>query len=156
MNIGIVVYSHTGNTYSVVERFKNELEEMDNEVTIERLEPVDKEDVHPGAKNIEYKRLPELAKYDAYIFASPIQAFSLCTGMKSFLENMDSLNNKEVACFITKGLPFNWTGGNRAIRQFKKLLKQKDANVVETGIIKWTKNKEKDINKVIDKLTSKF
>ncbi|MDZ7671823.1 MAG: hypothetical protein U5K53_03160 [Halanaerobiales bacterium] len=156
MNIGIVVYSHTGNTYSVVERFKNELEEMDNEVTIERLEPVDKEEVHPGAKNIEYKRIPDLDKYDGYIFASPIQAFSLCTGMKSFLENMDSLNNKEVACFITKGLPFNWTGGNRAIRQFKKLLKQKDANIVETGIIKWTKNKEQDINKVIDKLTSKF
>jgi|AntRauTorckE6833_2_1112554.scaffolds.fasta_scaffold02017_8 flavodoxin len=156
MNIGIVVYSHTGNTYSVVERFKKELEDKGNEVTIERLEVVDKEEVHPGAKNIQYKRLPELDKYHAYIFASPIQAFSLCTGMKSFLENMDSLNNKEVACFITKGLPFNWTGGNRAIRQFKKLLKEKDANIVETGIIKWTKNKEKDIIRVIDKLTSKF
>lgn len=156
MNIGIVVYSHTGNTYSVVERFKKELEEMGNIVSIERLEPVNKEDVHPRAKNIEYKRLPELDQYDAYIFASPIQAFSLCTGMKSFLEKMESLNNKQVACFITKGLPFNWTGGNRAIRQFKKLLKQKDANIVETGIIKWTKNKEKDITKVIDKLTSKF
>ncbi|MGM0445850.1 MAG: flavodoxin family protein [Bacillota bacterium] len=156
MNIGIVVYSHTGNTYSVVEKFKKELEEMGNVVSIERLEPVNKEDVQPRAKNIEYKRLPELDKYDAYIFASPIQAFSLCTGMKSFLEKMESLNNKEVACFVTKGLPFNWTGGNRAIRQFKKLLKQKDAKIVETGIIKWTKNKEKDIDKVINKLTSKF
>lgn len=157
MKIGIVVYSQTGNTFFVVKKLKEELEKKGNEVGIERLEPINSDDVHPKAKEIEYKELPDLKKYDAYIFASPTQAFSLSTGMKSYLKDIENLNNKQVGCFVTKGLPFNWTGGNRAVKQMTNILKAKEANIVETGIIKWTKNsKEKDIENLISKLVNKF
>jgi len=156
MKIGLVVYSQTGNTYSVVERLQKELVEKGHEVNIEKLEPVDKDNVNPGAKDIEYKNLPDLKQYDGYVFASPVQAFSLSTGMKSYLNKMGSLANKKTFCFVTKGLPFNWTGGTRAIKQFKRLLEAKNADLVESGIIKWSSNKEKDIKKLVNNVKNVF
>ena len=156
MKIGIIVYSHTGNTLSVVERLQKELTEVGHEVNIERLEPKDEDDVNPGANDIEYKNLPDIKQYEGYVFASPVQAFSLCTGMKSYLNRMESLNNKKTFCFVTKGLPFNWTGGTRALKQFKKLLEAKNADLVESGIIKWSSNKDKDISKLIKNVKDIF
>ena len=156
MKIGIIVYSHTGNTLSVAERLQKELTQVGHEVGIERLEPKDKDNVNPGANDIEYKNLPDLKQYEGYVFASPVQAFSLCTGMKSYLNRMESLDNKKTFCFVTKGLPFNWTGGTRALKQFKKLLEAKNADLVESGIIKWSSNKEKDITKLIKNVKDVF
>ena len=156
MKIGLIVYSHTGNTFSVVERLQQELSAKGHEVNIERLEPVDKDDVNPSAHEIKYKNLPDLKQYEAYVFASPVQAFSLCAGMKSFLEKMESLENKKTFCFVTKGLPFNWTGGTRAIKQFKNLLEAKRADILEEGIVKWSSNKENDIDKLVNKVKRIF
>lgn len=156
MNIGIIVYSQTGNTYSVVGRLKEELSEQGHQVSIEKLEPVNKDDVNPRAKDIKYKNLPDLKQYEAYIFASPVQAFSLSAGMKSYLEQMDTLDNKKTFCFVTKGLPFNWTGGTKALKQFKNLLESKNANFVESDIIKWSTNKEKDITSMIENVKKLF
>src|SRR6056297_3202460 len=156
MKIGLVVYSKTGNTYSVMERLQKELTADGHQVNIERLEPVNKDEVNPGADEIEYKRQLDLTQYKGYVFASPVQAFSLCVGMKSYLEKMESLENKKTFCFVTKGLPFNWTGGTRAVKQFKKLLEAKNANLVESGIIKWSSNKEKDIKKLVNNVKNVF
>lgn len=158
MKIGIIVYSQTGNTYSVVEKVKEELTNKGHEVKIKRLEPLDQNDVHPGAKNIRYKDLPELEKYDGYIFASPVQAFSLAAGMESYLnKEIESLDNKTTACVLTKGLPFNWTGGNRAMKQLKDLVESKNGDVVETGIIKWLSfNRKKKIRKIAEKMGKTF
>lgn len=157
MKIGIIVYSQTGNTYSVVEKVKEELTNKGHEVNIKRLETLEENVVQPGAKDIKYKNLPELDKYDGYIFASPVQAFSLSTGMESYLNNIESLDNKKTACFLTKGLPFNWTGGNRAIKQLKGLIESKNGNVVETGIIKWLSfNRNKQIRNVVKKMGKTF
>ncbi|MCF8001642.1 MAG: NAD(P)H-dependent oxidoreductase [Halanaerobiales bacterium] len=157
MKIGIIVYSQTGNTYSVVEKVKEELTNKGHEVNINRLEPLNPNDVHPGAKNIKYKNLPELEKYDGYIFASPVQAFSLAAGMESYFDNIENLDNKKTACFLTKGLPFNWTGGTRAMKQLKELAESKNGKVVETGIIKWLSfNRKKQIRNVVKKIGQTF
>jgi len=157
MKIGIIVYSQTGNTYSVVEKVKEELTNKGHEVNINRLEPLNPNDVHPGAKNIKYKNLPELEKYDGYIFASPVQAFSLAAGMESYLNDIEKLNNKKTACVLTKGLPFNWTGGTRAMKQLKGLVEAKKGNVVETGIIKWLSfNRNRKIKNIVNKMGQTF
>ncbi len=157
MKIGIIVYSQTGNTYSVVEKVKEKLVNKGHEVNIDRLEPLDQSEVHPGAKNIKYKNFPELGKYEGYIFASPVQAFSLAAGMESYLKNIESLDNKKTACVLTKGLPFNWTGGTRAMKQLRDLLETKNSNVVETGIIKWLSfNRNKKIKKIVEKMSKIF
>jgi flavodoxin len=150
MKIGIIVYSKTENTYSVAQKLQEKFHEKGHGAEIERVVP--EGEVPPRAKNVEFQSKPEIEPYDALIFGSPVHAFSLAPPMKSYLEQLDSLQNKKIACFVTKGLRFNWTGGNQAIGKMKKICESKGGNVVGTGIVVW--NKEKD--KQIDELLSKF
>jgi len=56
-----------------------------------------------------------------------------------------------------KGLPFNWTGGNRALNQLKRLVKSKEGEYIAGGIINWMNYKrKKDIEKVTAKISSSF
>jgi NAD(P)H dehydrogenase (quinone) len=40
--------------------------------------------------------------------------------MKAYLEEIEPLQDKNIACYVTKGLPFHRTGGNKAIFIMKK------------------------------------
>jgi flavodoxin len=154
MNIGIIIYSQTGNTYSVGKRIKNELSNRGHNVDVERI-ILDQE--QSGKKGIEFKTVPTLSKYDALIFGAPVEAFSLNRVMKEYLLQITSLENKKVACFVTKALPYNWTGGNRAIRQMKKLCESRNGILSSTGIIVWmNKKREKSINTLVKEICSLF
>ena len=48
MNIGIILYSETGNTYSVSQKLKEKLIKAGHSVNIERLKVIGK--VNPGKK----------------------------------------------------------------------------------------------------------
>ncbi|MGC9517092.1 MAG: flavodoxin family protein [Methanomicrobiales archaeon] len=150
MKIGIIVYSQTENSYSVALRLKDKLIDSGHEVEVERVVPVG--DVPPRAKVVEFENEPVVAEYDAVIFGSPVHAFSLAPAMGAYLEQIPSLEGKKVAGFVTKGLPFNWTGGNRAIGTMKKISESKGGTVVGTDIIVWRGN----IDQKIDDLTRKF
>ena len=152
MNIGICVYSQTGNTASVAKEIEKKLSAADHNVKIEMI-TVEGE-VKPGKSDYQFKTVPDLGKYDVLVFGSPVQAFSLSSVMSSYLKQIESLQNKKVACFLTKGLPFNWTGGNRAIRQMRKICEGKNAEIFDTGIIKWVaKRREKDIDEIVNRLS---
>lgn len=155
MNIGIIVYSQTGNTNSVALKLKEKLATAGHSVNIERVIPAG--DVQTGAKDIKFKSRPEVSTYDALVFGAPVEAFSLSQVMKSYLTQVASLKGKKGACFVTKGLPFYWTGGSRAIAQMKKICGSKDATVCGTGIVVWgDKNREKKIAEVVEKLSRLF
>lgn len=143
MNIGIIVYSQTENTYTVGQRLEEKLASEGHTVVLERVTPAG--DVNPGSKDITFNNAPEIDFYDAVIFGSPVHAFSLAPAMKAYLEQLKPLSGKEIACYVTKGLRFRWTGGTRAIGQMKKLCSLKDGTVVDSGIIIWNKNRDKEI-----------
>ena len=154
MKIGIIVHSQTEHTYSVAQKLKEKLISGGHEANVERLITVD--DAPPGAKEVKFKNLPDTQIYDALIFGAPVHAFSLSPAMKTYLEQLQSLQNKMVACFVTKGAPFKWTGGTRAIGQMKKICKSLGGTVSDTGIIVWNKKRDKEIDKLVDKLTRLF
>jgi len=133
MNIGIIIYSQTGNTNSVALKLKEKLSAAGHSVDIEQIEISG--ELGPRATNFQIKTKPDVDKYDALVFGAPIQAFSLSPAMKSYLTQIASLKNKKVTCFITKHLPFHWTGGNQAINKMKKICKSKDGTVCGSGII---------------------
>ncbi|MFP4662209.1 MAG: flavodoxin family protein [Halanaerobiales bacterium] len=150
MNIAIIVYSQTGNTIAVAEKFKEVMAVSEHNITIEKISVQEK--VEPGKTDYHFESKPEINDYDMIVFGSPVQAFSLTSVMECYLDQLDNLQDKEVACFVTKRLPFYWTGGIRAIKQMKKILESKGAKVQETGIIRWTKKKrEEDINDVLNR-----
>jgi NAD(P)H dehydrogenase (quinone) len=155
MKIGIIVHSQTGNTLSVAQKLQDKLTVAGHSAGIEKISPVDPKQTDP--KKIKLEKLPDLSPYDAYVFAAPVQAFSLSPVMKLYLSQLPSLNGKNVACFITKGLVFKWTGGNHAISQMKNGIEAKGGKVVETDVIVWSGgDREKRIADTIEKLSKSF
>jgi flavodoxin len=139
MKIGIVVYSQTGHTYEVANMLKEKLEAVGKTAEVERITAA-------GAA---------VGQYDTLIFGAPVHAFSLAEAMADYLNNLSSLQGKKVFCFVTKLLPFHWTGGNRAVRQMKKILQAKGAAVIGTDIVIWSeKQREQSIKSFIEKVTA--
>lgn len=149
IKIGIIVHSQTNNTYSVAEKLQEKLQES-YDVKLERVDMVGGN--KPQGKDIQIENPPEVTEYDALVFGSPVHAFSLAPAMKIYLEQISSLEDKKVALYVTKSLPFNFTGGTRAIGQMKKICQSKGANIVGTDIVVW----RGDINRKIDDLIQKF
>ncbi len=120
MNIGIILWSQTGNTYLVAKKIKETLDAAGHSVNIERIKIAG--EFKPGKKDIQFVTLPGVAHYDGIVFGAPVQAISLSRVMTQHLKQLPSLKNKKVALYVTKQLRFNWTGGNQAINKMKKNL----------------------------------
>lgn len=155
MKIGIVIHSHTGNTYSVARKLAEKLAAAGHSAVIEQIKPVDSKQTDP--KKIRLEKLPDLGGYEGLVLAAPVQAFSISPVMKTYLQQLPALNGKKVACFVTKGLPFKWTGGNRAISQIKSSAESRGGKVVETGIVVWRGGgREKEISDLVERLAKAF
>ncbi|WP_414470169.1 flavodoxin family protein [Methanobacterium sp. ACI-7] len=154
MKIGIVVHSYTGNAYEVARKIEEKLKDAGKDVEIQRVKMVGGDE--PKGKDIKLENPPEVDKYDALIFGSPVHAFSLSLAMKTYLEQIPSLQGKKVALFVTKKLRFEWTGGTRAIGQMKKISQSKGGNVVGTGVIVWNKDKDKKIAEIAENFNRLF
>jgi len=83
MNIGIIIYSQTGNTNSVALKLKEKLSAAGHSVDIEQIEISG--ELGPRATNFQLKTKPDVDTYDALVFGAPVQAFSLSPAMKSYL-----------------------------------------------------------------------
>jgi len=155
MNIAIILYSETGNTYSVSQKLKEKLVKAGHSVNIERLKVIGK--VKPGTKDIKFETFPDTDSYDALVFGSPVQAFSLSSAMTSYLSQIKSLQDKKVAFLVTQFFPFPWLGGNRAIGQMKKICESKGATVCGIAVVNWSKpSREKQITEIVEKLSKLF
>jgi flavodoxin len=154
MNIGIVVHSQTENTYSVALKLEEKLSADGHVVKVERVLPVG--NVPPRTKNVEYESRPDVSAYDGLIFGAPVHAFSLSPVMNAYLSQIPSLEDKKLACFVTKGAPFKWTGGTRAIGQMKKICQAKGGIVYDTGIVVWRDNRDKEIADLVEKFSKLF
>ena len=155
MKIGIVVHSQTGNTYSVAERLKAKLTAAGHSANIERVAPVGH--AHPGIKNLQLEKRPEVGAYDALVFGAPVWAFSLSPVLATYLAQLSSLRDKKIACFVTMGFPFAWMGGNRAIAQLKEICECKGGTVCGTGVVnRMSTHREKNITNMVEKLSGLF
>jgi len=155
MNIGIVVYSRTGNTYSVALRLRDKLLELGHCANIERIAPVDEKQA--DIKKIRFDTLPALDAYEALVFCSPVRGFSLSGVMSAYLTQITSVGYKKTVCFVTKGLRSAWTGGNRSIASMKRALASSGAIVCATGIVSWSsKRRDDDITEMVERLSAAF
>jgi len=155
MKIGIIVYSQTGNTFYVAQKLNEKLAAAGHSVNLERIMPV--VDIPEDPKNVHFEKLPDLTGYDALVFGAPVHAFSLAPVMAAYMKQLPSLQGKKIACFVTKGLRFVFTGGSRAISQMQKNCESKGGNVVGTGIVLWAdKDRDNHINEVVTQLSSLF
>ncbi len=154
MKIGIILYSQTGHTLEVAHKLTEKLTEKGHEVAQHPLEVIGQ--VEPG-KPVKFQSLPDISPYDAYVFAAPVQAFSLCMPMKAYLKELPSLDGKPIACYITKQLKSPMMGGKKAIRQLTKPLKEKGANITATAMISWKDDvREAQIKETVEHISAVF
>ena len=154
MKIGIIVHSQTGNTYAVALKLQEKLLANGHTVTVERLKMTGGD--KPGTGKMQIENAPDTGTYDALVFGAPVQAFSVSRGMEAYLRQIPSLQGKKVACFVTKGLAFHWTGGSQAIAKMKKICESKDGTICGTGIVVWNQQREQTIATVVDALSRCF
>lgn len=152
MKIGIIVYSHTGNTFSVAQRLEEKLAAAGHTVRVEKVTVVDDDQI--DASKVQLKAIPDINAYDALIFGSPVRGFSLSAAMTGYLSQSASLKGKKVFGYVTQFFPFPSMGGNRAIEQMKKLCESKGCKLMETGIINWSNlRRRKMIGDVVEKIS---
>jgi hypothetical protein len=61
--------------------------------------------------------------------------------LTEYLKGVPSLEGKKVACLVTQQFPYPWMGGNRALRQMRKLCEAKGGEVVKTAVVNWASSK---------------
>ncbi len=155
MKIGIIIHSETGNTNSVAQMLQEKLSAAGHSVTIELLSVIGKS--RPGMKDVQFETVPDASQYDAFVFGSPVQAFSLASAMKCYLQQIESLGGKKVALLVTQFFPYPWMGGNQAVRQMKQICESKDAVISDSSIINWSRrNRDTKIADVVNRLGSLF
>jgi menaquinone-dependent protoporphyrinogen IX oxidase len=136
MNIGIIVFSRTGNTLNAAERIREAIIANGHVATIERIHAENEE-----PNNRQPLRLtvtPDPTRYDAVIFGAAVEAFSLSSVLSAYLSQMPEMGKKKAGCFVTQHLAKPWMGGNRAIRQMRALCQKKGLDVRAKGIVNWT------------------
>ncbi len=155
MNIGIIIYSQTGNTKKVADKLKEKLEAKGHNAAIEQISISGSTPAQPG--KFELVDVPAPDNYEAVILGAPVQAFSLNPVMKAYLEKLPPLPERQAACFVTKQLPLLWIGGTGAVAKMKKECESRGAKVIGTEIVVWSKAKrEKSINQCVDNLSALF
>ena len=155
MNIGIIVYSQTGNTLSVAKKLEEKLSSAGHSATLEQVKVVGER--NQGDRNFQLETLPDTGPYDALVFGSAVEAFSVSLVLTTYLKQIESLQGKKVACLVTQFFPYPWMGGNRAIRQMRKLCEAKGATVCGLGIVNWMRSRrEKTTTKTVDQLSKLF
>ncbi len=154
MNIGIIVYSQTGHTLSVAATLKERLSSTGHGVTLEQLETVGP--VKPSAKSAELSTKPAIDTYDTLVLGSPVWGGTPAPPMLSYLEQVPSLQGKEVVCLVTGLFPPGW-GRNQAIAQMKEICESKGATVCGSGSVGWLSlGRKRQIVKVVDRLSELF
>lgn len=153
--IGLVVYSHTGNTLSVAERLQQELAQRGHRCDLLRLQ-IDGDD-KPGRKSYQFTSLPDLGVYDSLVFASPVHGFSLATPMESYFRQVVTLQGKLVSLFVTHHFPLAWLGGTRALSQMRTHIAARGGIIGETGIINWSNRKrEQEISQLLELIGGQY
>jgi flavodoxin len=151
MNIGIIVYSHTGHTLSVATKLKERLSANGRTVNLEQVEIYGPDG--PGVMDVRLKTKPSIDTYDALVFGSPVRGGVMSPAMTSYLEQIASLQGKKVVCLVTHFFPPGW-GANQTINQMKAICESKGATVCGWGDVGWPRlGLKRRIAEVVDHLT---
>lgn len=151
MKIGIIVHSYSGNTYYVAQMIREMLLKGGHQAEIERIKILGGE--KPNSRHFEIEAPKDSSMYETFVFGAPVRGFSISPVIETYLNQISTLKDKKVACFVTKQLSSNWTGGKRAIAAMKDVCESKGGTVVGTGVLFWkSKNREKEIEELAEEL----
>ena len=135
MHIGIIVYSHTDHTLSVARKLEEQLVAEGHHVTLEELE-IDGP-VNLSATTAPLKHRPAIGSYDALVLGTPVNGGRMSAAMKSYLDQIRSLEGTPIALLLTHFFPRGW-GADQTIEQMTEVCESKGAAIVGAGDVRWT------------------
>lgn len=152
MKVGIVVYSKSGSTFEIANKIGAKFDNMGFAVDILRVDA--HEEKIGRDTEVSLQNSPAIDNYDILVFGAPVHAFSLAEGMKKYLNQLSSVQNKKICCFVTKKLPFRWTGGFQALAVMESILKTKGGALLSKEIFFQTPKDKSDNKKKIENFCS--
>jgi flavodoxin len=154
MDIGIIVYSHTGHTLSVAMKLKERLSAIGHIVVLEQVETAGP--VSLSATSAELKTKPVIDAYEAVVFGSPVRGGVPAGPMMSYLGQVASLEGKKIACLVTGVFPAAW-GRDQTVARMKEICESKGGIVCGCGSVGWLSlRRKRQISKVVDSLSALF
>lgn len=158
MNIGLIVYSKSGNTRQIAEKMKINVEEQDHEVELISINP----EKQPGFfkavwSAIRQKTLPitndslDVSSYDIVFIGNPVWAGKPAPFIKTMLEKTIGFDGKKTAVFITCG--GGEKPGSDVIELMKSYAQKKGADVMDDSLIVHM-NRKGEIKKEIPSVES--
>lgn len=155
MKIGMIVYSHSGNTLSVAEKLKERLSAAGHTVTLERLETVAPATL--ATESDPLKAQPAVDSYDALVLGCPVRGGTPAPPMLTFLEQVESLQGKQVALLVTGFFPFAGWGREQTIAQLKEICDSKGATFQGAESVGWfSLSRKRQISDAVDGLSDRF
>ncbi|TYB96678.1 MAG: flavodoxin/nitric oxide synthase [Kosmotoga sp.] len=140
MNIGIIVYSKTGHTLSLVNKLKDKLDSLGHDTTLAKL----------GTSE------PDISKYEGLVIGTPVHGGSPAEAVKDYLEKLPSLEDKKVVCLATSFFPAA-LGRNQTLKYLKEKCEEKGAEVCGSGgISSLSFGKKKKTEELVEKLSFCF
>lgn len=135
MKIGVFVHSQTGNTAKLGLAVVHALREKGHDVAIELLRPAGR--VNPGSKNIEFRNLPDAARFEAVLFGGPIWAHNVSPVITSAITQIAGLKGKKTLFFLTSFFPPSLSGCKRSQAAVRSLLEETGASVLTGESLSW-------------------
>lgn len=153
MNIGIIVYSHTGHALSAASKLRDKLAEVGHQVTLKPLETV--QPLQRGDTTAELRARPAVDGYDALVFACPVRGGRPAPPMRVYLEGVPSLAGKSVALLLTGAMPFAW-GRRQTLDELTGMCESRGATIVGSGTVWVGPGLERRADRVTDSLSNLF
>lgn len=142
MNVGVVVYSLTGNTFSVAETLRSTLASAGHTVSFQTIKAQNED---PNASGpIKLTQVPSLTGLDALVLGGPVRGFSTAPIVKAYLEQVSDLKGLPVYLYVTHHFPLAFLGGNSAISMTRKLVEAKNGRVIGSGVVNWSSKHRPD------------
>ncbi len=153
MKIGIIVHSKSGYTARVARLLGEAFNGRGDEADTLLLHPVG--EVNPRSTSFELKAAPSVDGYDIVILGAPVWAFAASPVIMKYIRRLGPLSGKKLFCFVTKGLPFSWTGGIHALATMQQALAHSGAALLPGEII-WAPGSrtEAKLKKVVDRIVA--
>lgn len=157
MQIGIVVYSVTDNTFKFAEAISAGLESAGHDIELTRIET--DRPIEGGTKrdmpDYEILNLPDCSDYDIVFMGGPVWAFSACPVIIRTIEEMPGLEGKRVMPFVTMAFPFPFLGGGNAVRQIKSAAEKRGAKPTGGYVVcRMAHDFDKTVNKQVKRILS--
>jgi multimeric flavodoxin WrbA len=154
MNIGIMVYSHTGHTLSVARQLEQKLSADGHAVTLVKLEISGP--VNAGAERASLRTVPTIAPYDGLVFASPVNGGRMSAAMATYLEQTPPLRGRKVAFLLTHFFIRRW-GTEQTIAQMTEVCEAKGASILGASDVRWSSlRRGREIARAVDSLSDLF